>query len=442
MPERPDSISSPPVVSPAAPAPPPVPAGAPVPPALRERRVPGRRRRPTPWVRWAALGLLAVAIVTTLVLAWRPEPVAVDLGTAARGPMVVTVDEDGRTRVKDRYTVSAPLAGTLVRIALRAGDSVRQGQVVAQVVPPATPLLDPRAREESAARVAAAVAARRQAAAAVERARAAHDQARREAERQRTLHAAGATAAQEAEQAETSERMRAEELTSAEFGLRVADSELRLARAALLRLESPTAGAPQRFEVRAPVGGEVLRVIQESEGVVQPGTPLLEIGDPRALEIVVDVLTSDAVDILPGAPVRITRWGGDSALRAHVHRVEPSAFTRISALGVEEQRVNVLIDLDEPRERWAALGDGFRVEAGIEVWRAADALQVPAGAVFRHDAGWAVFRVGEGRAALTPVRIGRRSGTAAQVLGGLDPKDSVVVYPGDNVVDGVRVEGR
>jgi HlyD family secretion protein len=236
--------------------------------------------------------------------------------------------------------------------------------------------------------------------------------------------------------------MRAEELTSAEFGLRVADSELRLARAALLRLETTRGGAPERFEVRAPVEGEVLRVLQESEGVVQPGAPLLEVGDSRALEIVVDVLTSDAVDIVPGAPVRITRWGGDSALRAHVHRVEPSAFTRISALGVEEQRVNVLIDLDEPRERWAALGDGFRVEASIEVWRAADALQVPAGAVFRHDSGWAVFRVSGGRAALTPVTIGRRSGTAAQVLEGLEPEDTVVVYPGDNVVDGIRVEGR
>jgi HlyD family secretion protein len=388
------------------------------------------------------LGLLAAAIITALVLAWRPEPVAVDLGTAKRGPMVVTVDEDGRTRVKDRYTVSAPLAGTLVRIALHAGDSVRRGQVVAQVVPLATPLLDLRSREESAARVAAAEAARRQAVAAVEQARAAHEFARREAERQRTLLAAGATAAQQAEQAETTERMRAEELTSAEFGLRVADSELRLARAALLRVETPRLGTPDRFDVRAPVDGEVLRVIQESEGVVLPGAALLEIGDSRALEIVVDVLTSDAVDILPGAPARITRWGGDSALRAQVNRVEPSAFTRISALGVEEQRVNVLIGLDEPRERWASLGDGFRVEASIEVWRAADALQVPAGAVFRHDSGWAVFRVRDGRAALIPVGIGRRSGTAAQVLEGLETNDSVVVYPGDNVVDGVRVEGR
>jgi HlyD family secretion protein len=181
-------------------------------------------------------------------------------------------------------------------------------------------------------------------------------------------------------------------------------------------------------------------VLQESEGVVLPGAALLEIGDPRALEVVVDVLTSDAVDIRPGAPVRITRWGGDSALRARVHRVEPSAFTRISALGVEEQRVNVLIDLDEPRERWAALGDGFRVEASIEVWRAADALKVPAGAVFRHDPGWAVFRVRDGRAALQSISLGRRSGTVAEVLGGLEPEEQVVVYPGDNVVDGVRVE--
>jgi HlyD family secretion protein len=239
------------------------------------------------------------------------------------------------------------------------------------------------------------------------------------------------------EQAETAERMRREELASAEFGLQVAASELRLAQAALARIGAP---ARQEFSVRAPVSGEVLRVLQESEAVVQPGTPLLEIGNPLALEVVVDVLTTDAVDIRPGAPVRIERWGGDSALTGHVHRVEPSAFTRLSALGVEEQRVNVIIDLDPSSARWARLGDGYRVETSIAVWEGRDRLMVPAGAVFRQGDGWATYVVDRGRARLRTIQLGRRNAAAVEVLGGLRSGESVVLYPTDNVTDGVRTE--
>ena len=424
------------------------PAGAvsppvrPVPATVRRlapaTRPAGARRR---WLKWALLGLVAAAVVVTLVLAWMPEPVPVELGIVTRGPMEVTVDEDGRTRVKDRYIVSAPLAGTLARVALKAGDTVSAGQVVARVVPAAAPLLDPRSRVEAEGRLAAARAALRQADAAVERARAAREFAAREAERQQTLLRAGASSAQVADAAELASRMRAEELASATFGRRVAAADVEVARAALLRLEQPRGGG-DGFVVRAPIEGTVLRVARESEGAVQPGEPLIELGDPRALEVVVDVLTANAVDIHPGAPARIERWGGDSALAAHVHRIEPSAFTRISALGVEEQRVNVILDLDGDAAGRAALGDGYRVEARIGVWRDDSVLQVPAGAVFRHGGEWAVYTADGGRARLRPVQLGRRNPSRAEIRGGLREGDAVVVYPGDNLSEGTRVEER
>jgi HlyD family secretion protein len=351
----------------------------------------------------------------------------------------VTVEEDGRTRVKDRYVISAPLAGRVGRPALRAGDAVAEGEVLVRMVPVAAPLLDPRARVEAEARVEAARAAVSQAGTAVERARAAQTYARRDAERQRSLFSGGATAPQMVEQAELAERMRTEELASAEFGRRVAESELRLARAALMQLGS---GSVQVLPVRAPVGGRVLRVQQESEGVVQPGAPLLEIGDPAALEIVVDVLTTDAVGIREGAPVRIERWGGSDILHGHVHRVEPSAFTRLSALGVEEQRVNVVIDLDATRGAAASLGDGYRVEVAITVLQRPSRLLVPLGGVHRLDQGWAAFVVDRGRARLREVAIGGRNGSEAEVVDGLREGERVVLYPTDKVEDGVQVRER
>jgi HlyD family secretion protein len=383
---------------------------------------------------WA---VIAGGLATAITIGLRPDPVAVETALASRGTLVVTVDEDGRTRVTDRYLVSAPLAGTVRRAGLKPGDSVAQGAIVARLAPVAAPLLDPRSRAESQARVAAARAALRQSGTAVQRARAAYNLASRDAERQRSLLRDGATAPQLAEQAETAERMRQEELASAEFGQQVAASELRLAQAALARIGTQ---AREEFLVRAPVSGHVLRVLQESEAAVQPGTPLLEMGNPLALEVVVDVLTTDAVHIRPGAPARIERWGGDSTLSGHVHRVEPSAFTRLSALGVEEQRVNVIIDLDPPRSRWTPLGDGYRVEASITVWQGQDRLTVPGGAVFRQGKGWAAYVVESGRAQLRSLHLGRRNATAVEVLGGLKEGERVVLYPTDNVTDGVRAE--
>ncbi|HEU5170003.1 MAG TPA: efflux RND transporter periplasmic adaptor subunit [Gemmatimonadales bacterium] len=402
--------------------------------------MPSRRAATARRVNWVIGAVVVLAIGAGIARALRPNPVPVEVAEVARGPLRVTVDEDGMTRVKDRFVVSAPLAGMLTRIELHPGDSVERGTAVARLLPAVSPMLDPRSRSAAEARVAAAQAALRQAETAVRRARAAADFAGREAERQRKLFAAGATAAQTLEAAELAERMRDEERASAEFGLRVAESELRVARAALRRLDADVP-AGEQFVVPAPVDGRVLRVLQESETVVAAGAPLLEIGDAAALEIVVDVLTTDAVDIRPGALALIEGWGGGDTLRGHVHRVEPAAFTRVSSLGVEEQRVNVLIDLEDRRERWGGLGDGYRVEARIVVWEAADVLQVPAGAVFRQGDGWAVYAVEGGRARLRPVEIGRRTAAAAQVLKGVEAGEPVVVYPSDNVRDGVRVTG-
>jgi HlyD family secretion protein len=395
-------------------------------------------------VRRVLLVLLAVAAVGGLVMIWMPEPIAVDTAQVRRAPLQTTVDEDGVTRVKDRYVVSAPLLGNLARIDLDAGDPVQPGSLLARLLPLAPPLLDTRSRAQAEGRVAAAAAARRQANAAVERVRTALEFATREAARQRGLTGTGAAAERAVERAELEERTLREDLASAEFGARVAEYELQVAQAALGRLERPRSSAADEAEVEitSPVGGRVLRVIQRSEGAVQPGTPLIEVGDPAALEIVVDVLTSDAVHIESGAPVSIERWGGPQALRAHVRLIEPSAFTRVSALGVEEQRVNVVIDLDDPHATWAALGDGYRVEARIVTWQAGDVLGVPSSALFRHGEHWAVFAVSDGRAHIRDVEIGAQNGQRAQITRGLGEGERVIEYPSDRVADGERVEMR
>ncbi|HEU4955600.1 MAG TPA: HlyD family efflux transporter periplasmic adaptor subunit [Gemmatimonadales bacterium] len=417
----------------------PAPTATVLPPApLPARPRPTPRSRVERRVKRALWAVLALTLIVAVGWNLRPEAVAVETAAVRRGTLVVTVDEDGRTRVKDRYVVSAPLGGTLARITLHPGDSVSQGAVVARLVPVPAPMLDPRARSEAQARIAAARAGLSQAEVAIARAEAAYGFVRREAERQRTLIGAGATAQSTLEEAELAERMRREELASAAYGRRVAASELRMAEAALARLAG---NSREEFPVRAPARGEVLRVLQESEGVVEPGTPLLEVGERDALEVVVDVLTTDAVGIRPGAPVRIERWGGDSTLAGHVNRVEPSAFTRISALGVEEQRVNVVIALDGPGAG-AVLGDGYRVEASIVVWEGRNRLLVPGGAVFRQGDGWATYVNDRGRARLRVIRPGRRSASEVEVLDGLKPGEQVVLYPTDNVADGVRVAQR
>jgi HlyD family secretion protein len=393
------------------------------------------------WVRWLMIGLAAVFVVAVVVVAWIPNPVDVEVADVSRGPLVVTVDEDGQTRVIDRYLISAPLAGNLGRIELDAGDAIEAGQVLARLVPLPPPLLDARSRAEAQARVDASLAARAQAQAAVNRARVALDFAEKEAARARAVVKQGGLALSDAERAFSEERRSKEDLRSANFGGRVAEHQVELARFAFLRLSGKSEDG-EHMEIVSPVDGQVLNILQQSEGVILAGTPVIELGDPAALEIVIDVLSQDATRIRPGATAEIVRWGGKRPLRAHVRVVEPSAFTKLSALGVEEQRVNVIIDLDEPREVWSTLGDGYRVEARISIWEDDDVLRVPASAVFRHEEEWATFVVENGEAVIRKVQLGETNGLETEVVSGVEEGETVIAYPSDSVRDGVSVRAR
>ncbi len=408
----------------------------------RPLRAPPHRtwRATSRWLKRILLIAFALAGVAVIVTSLLPKPVPVDVAVVAQGSMTVTVDEDGRARVKDRYVVSAPLGGRVARIELDPGDEVKPGDVLARLVPLAPPLLDERTKRTAEARVAASSAAKKQTASQIERADAALTYAKSEAERARALAGQQALSRQQLEQALLGERSASAEADSARFAQRVAEYELQMAVAALGHLDKGK-GAGEQLLVPAPVTGRVLGVINKSEGVVQPGTALLEIGDPGALEIVVDVLTSDAVKVRPGAQVLVDRWGG-APVDGRVRLVEPSAFSRLSALGVEEQRVNVVIDLVAPREQWQAMGDGYRVEAHITVWQSDTAIRVPASAVFRQGDGWAVYRVDAARARLQPVTIGERTSREVQIVEGLAAGAEVVLHPSDRIRDGVEVAAR
>lgn len=398
-----------------------------------------------PWLKRALIVLLGVALIGAVVMAFLPKPVAVDVAEVTRGRFEQVVEEDGKTRVRDRYVVSAPLAGKLRRIELKAGDEVKAGMVLALIEPAAPALLDVRTERELNERVGAAEAAKLRASATVERARAALEQATADLARARKLAEKGFIAATQLEQAELAVRLNGRELEAARQADHAARHEVAVARAALLRVKQEAAGgrpSGQVWEVRSPVAGRVLKVVQESEGMVALGAPLLEIGEPSNLEVMADVLTTDAVHVAPGMPVRIERWGRGEPLTGRVRRVEPSAFTKISALGVEEQRVNVIIDFVSPREQWQALGDGYKVDARIVTASLDGVIKVPVSALFREGDRWAVFVVEDGRAHKRIVQISRRSGPEAVVDKDLQPGERVIVYPGDAVKDGVRVRVR
>jgi HlyD family secretion protein len=397
------------------------------------------------WIRRLLLGVFGLAVVGAIVYSFRPQPVGVDLARVARGALRVTVDEDGRTRIKERYVVSAPLAGQLLRIGLDPGDSVGAGKTVLAVLEPIDPaLLDARARAEAEARVKASEAALKRADANLDRARAADELARSEHARARRLARSGSVSQQELDDAAFRERAAAEELRAAQLGVQIARFELELAQAALLRTRANSPGDLEtwRVEVRSPIDGRVLRVLQESSAVVTPGTRLLELGDPTDLEIEIDVLSQDAVQIRPGAKVLLEHWGGEQPLVARVRLVEPAAFTKISALGVEEQRVWVVADFVDPPEKRKTLGDGYRVEARVVVWEGSDILQVPAAATFRQGEGWAVFVVADSTAVLRPVRLGRSNGLEVEVVEGLEENDTVIVHPSDKIKDGTAIVPR
>ena len=391
-----------------------------------------------------ALILLPILILAALVYAFLPKPVLVETAPITRGPLVQVVRDDGRTRIKDRYLVSSPVAGQLQRITLKPGHSVEAGAPLATIIPAPPELLDPRARAAAEARVQAAEEARRQAEALIQRAQAAQEYAQSELNRITLLQESGSSTTQELEHARLNLRIAASELDSAQFQVRITEHQLQLAQTAFLWSQPEPAGAsPESLvQLRSPVSGKVLRLLQESTAIVIPGAPLLELGDPRNLEIEIDVLSSDAVKIQPGAKVLLEYWGGPEPLEARVRLVEPAGFLKISALGVEEQRVWVIADFTSPPEAWQNLGDAYRVEARIVVWESPDVLKVPVGALFRVEEDWAVFKVVADRAELQPVQIGHRGEHEAELLEGLAPGDHVILHPSDRVHDGVSVQPR
>jgi HlyD family secretion protein len=391
----------------------------------------------TRWISWF------VGIALALAIGWSflPQPVSVEVAPVSRAPLVVTVAEEARTRVRDRYTVSAPVTGYLTRIAYRPGAVVRSGQTVARITPAPPGPLDARTRSQLAARLEAAVDALGQARTRVESARAALAQATREVDRQRQLEHDRVIAAQDMEVARTRQQVAEADAKAASAGVNVAEHDVEAARGALLAADGGPRTGPAA-DVRAPRDGAILRVFEESERVLTAGTPLLEIGDPSALEIVADLLSTDAVQVSPGSRVLIDRWGGPGSLNGRVRLVEPSSFTKVSALGVEEQRVNVVIDFTDPRAAWQRLGDGFALEVRVVTWENPDVLKAPAGSLFRRGNQWTVFKVVGRRAVEQAVRIGHEDGSDAEVLGGLAPGDRVIVHPSEQVSAGARVDVR
>jgi HlyD family secretion protein len=377
-------------------------------------------------------GLLAVAL-------W-PKTADVDTAAVVRGPLVVTVDEEGMTRVRERFVVSTPVGGRVLRVELEPGDVVKRGQVVARVRAEAPPLLDERARAEGRAAVEGAKAALGRAQAEEQRARATLARLRSDLTRVRELAKSQVVAAQELEARESEAKAAEEAVNAAVFAVRAATFELQRAQA---RLAPTAADAGGRVvPVTAPVDGVVLRRLRESESIVPPGDPLLEIGDPARLEIVADLLSTDAVRVKPGARTIIEQWGGDREIAARVRRVEPAGFTKISALGVEEQRVNVVLDFVDPAAAAAALGDAYRVEVRVVTWEAPAVLKVPTGALFREREKWAVYVVEGGRATRRAIELGHQTGQEAEVLSGVSERDVVVMHPGDSIVDGAKVKPR
>jgi HlyD family secretion protein len=414
-----------------------------------------------------------VALAAALAWAFAPRPVEVGVATAAVGAFEQTIDEDGKTRLPERHVVSAPLAGRLARITLREGDMLAAGAVVATLTPVMSPLLDERSAREAQARIEGAQAQLVRAGVRIERARVGVEQARLEWKRSEQLAKDGFIAPTKLDSDRLAAQAAAKELETAQQERHIAAHDLEQARAALVAMRQPAGPLGRAFDITSPIAGRVLRVAQQSEGTVALGTPLAEVGNLDTLEVVAELLTADALRAQAGTPVRIERWGGAGVLEGRVKRVEPAAFTKVSALGVEEQRVNVIIDITTPREQWKALGDGFRVSARIVVTAVNEALLVPASAVFpmpdvaaetdasqqsalqgsngdsgaaqrspTDDRQMAAFVVRDGRARLTPLKLAARNGTSAWVSEGLAGGAKVIVYPPTAVRDGVRVRER
>jgi HlyD family secretion protein len=405
--------------------------------------------------RWLWIILLIAVVLGGAFFALRPQPVVVEMTAVSRGPLRVTVEEEGKTRIRDRFVVSAPVAGYVRRIKWKQGDSVHAGDVAAVLEPLRAEVLDVRTRELGEARLRAAEAASRvvqaRLATAEQQARAAAADAEywsQQLRREQTLVKSGDIAQEraartrsEAERTEAARRAAENSVTTARAEIEQARAEVEAARAALLNpatRQQRTTG--DVVSVRWPVSGRILKIVKESEGVVNGGDALIELGNVRALEVQVEVLSVDAVKMKPGTAVEFTRWGGDRPLEGQVRVVEPSGFTKISALGVEEQRVRVIADITSPEQEWQRLGDGYRVEAVFILWQGKHVLQVPASALFRNGDTWSVFVVENSVARRRAVQIGHRSGLAAEIVSGLKEGDVVIPHPDESVEDGKQVQ--
>ena len=388
-------------------------------------------RRLLPWLG----GIFLLALV-----AWGlwPKPVVIETGTVTRGPLTVRVSEEGKTRVRNRYVVAAPVAGKMRRVSLKPGDEVQAGVTILTAIEPvAPPLLDPRARAQAEAVVSMTEASRKQAAESLEAKHAALKMAAADRDRMRAVTRGGSLSESDRDKTEGDASIKAAEVRAAEFSLQVIDYELAQARAAMERPDSNS--SENILQMKSPVSGRVLKVMQESEMVVAPGTPILEIGDPTDIEIEAEILSRDAVTIHPGDLVEVGQWGGETPLQGRVRRVEPAAFTKISALGVEEQRVIVLSDLVDVPAAARALGDRYRVEVSVAVWQSDDVLIVPAGALFREGNAWQTYIFRNGTAKLTPVQAGHSDGRFTEILSGVEAGDEVLLHPPDTVKDGASV---
>ncbi len=402
------------------------PSKDPTTPAAKRGNGAAPRRRP--WLPYVG----AVALIAALVAGFWPKPAKVELSLVEIGVLRSTVNEEGRTRVRQRFTIASPVTGLLRRIPFKPGDEILSGKTVLAVIDPIQPaMLDARNRALTEAR-------RDTASANADKARAAHQHASNELRRFEKLHAEKAISSQELETAQWREISAAKDQAAGESALRQVEAELAEFTPIDGGRTSPN-GAP--VELKSPVNGRVLRVFEQSSRVVASGTPLLDVGDASDLEVIIEVLSRDGAAILPGTKVELDQWGGGDLLTAKVRHVEPSAFTKVSALGVEEQRVNVIADLITPPEQRRSLGDHFRVEARIIVWETTQALKVSAGALFRQGQDWACFVFSNGRAKLRSVKAGRSSGAEMQVLDGLKEGEQVILYPGDRIRDGLRVQG-
>jgi HlyD family secretion protein len=399
-------------------------------------------KRLRPWM-WPLI--LTALVVVALAYSFWPRAVAVDMAQAVRAPLMTGISDDGTTRVREVYVLSAPIAGKLLRVDSHAGDFIAAGKTVIATLEPADPaFLDARSQRQLEFTVSAARAARELALATVRGREAERKLVARELERARQLLEKGVVSKARVDTAEASLSAAEAALDTAQAALRQREFEIKTAQAALISPsgQAGTAGKGCCIQLRAPVDGQLLRVLQENESFVQSGQPIAEVGDPANLEVVIDLISSEAVQVAEGDEVILTQWGGDKPLKAKVRRVEPAGQQKTSALGIEERRVNVIIDFVSPREEWKRLGHGYQLEASIVRWRSENALQVPVGALFRQGAAWAVYRVVDGKARLTTVTTDHMNDAAAEITQGLAEGDRVILHPGESVTDGASVKPR